>query len=538
MKFLTVFFVTALLLAGCKQPLTRVQEGNRTQTLHVTNGTDPEDIDPHIVTGVPEHHIITSIIEGLVSEDPKDLHPIPGMAESWESNDDQTVWTFKLRENAKWTSGDPVTANDFVQSFERILNPKLGSKYSYMLFVMKGAEDYNTGKITDFSEVGAKALNDRTLEITLNDPTPYFLSLLNHYTWFPVHIPTVEKHGERYAPGGNPWTQPGNFVGNGPFRLKEWIVNDKLVVERNPDYWDAANVKLNEIHFYGIVSADTQEKFFRGDQMHNSYQIPPVKIETYKKNNPELLTITPHLACYFYRFNTQKKPLDNKLVRKALAMAIDRDSIVKNVTQGGQMPARFFTPPGVAGYQNSDRFEENIEEAKKMLVEAGYENPADMPTVEILYNTDENHRAIAEAIQEMWSKNLGIKSELVNQEWKTYLDRQRRLDYQVSRAGWTGDYPDPNTFLDMWTSFSQQNQTGWSNEKYDELIRNAARTKDVAERLKVFHEAEDLLMDEMPVMPIYIYTRVYLKKPSVKGWYPTILDHHPWKHIELEAAAE
>jgi len=528
--------VSALLLVGCKPPLTRVQQGNRTQTLHITNGTDPEDIDPHIVTGVPEHHIITALIEGLVGEDPKDLHPVPGTAERWESNEDQTVWTFHLRTNAVWTSGDPVTAHDFVQSFERILNPKLGSKYSYMLYVMKNAEAYNSGELTDFSQVGAKAIDDQTLQITLKGPTPYFLSLLNHYTWFPVHIPTIEKYGDRYAPGGNPWTQPGHFVGNGPFRLKEWIVNDKLVVEKNPDYWDAANVRLNEIHFYGITSADTQEKFFRGDQMHNCYQLPPVKIATYQKEHPELLTITPHLASYFYRFNTQKKPLNDKRVRKALAMAIDRESIVKNVTQGGQMPARYFTPP-FAEYQNTNRFDEDIEAAKKLLAEAGYKDGADLPTIEILYNTDESHRSIAEAIQEMWSKNLGVKSELVNQEWKTYLDRQRKLDYQVSRAGWTGDYPDPNTFLDMWTSFSQQNQTGWSNEQYDELIRKAARTRDPAERMKIFHAAEDLLMDEMPIMPIYIYTRVYLLKPSVKGWYPTILDHHPWKYIWLEEQA-
>lgn len=537
MKFLVAIFAAALLLAGCKQQETRVEQGSTRQVLHITNGTEPEDIDPHIVTGVPEHHIITALTEGLVSEHPETLEPVPGVAERWESNDELTVWTFHFRTNAVWTTGDPVTAQDFVDSFERILNPELGSKYTYMLYVMKGAEDYNTGKIKDFAEVGAKALDERTLEVTLNAPTPYFLSLLNHYTWFPVHIPTIKKHGPLHG-RGNQWTQPGNFVSNGPFRLKEWRLNDKLVVERSPSYWDVDNVKLEEIHFYAIVSSDTQEKYFRAGQMHNAYQIPSHKIATYKEKNPDLLHITPHLASYFYRFNTTRAPTDNKLVRKALAMAIDRKSLVENVTQGGQLPATFFTPPNTAGYTTTAGFEENIEEAKKLLKEAGYASGADVPTVEILYNTDENHRSIAEAIQEMWSKNLGVQSTLVNQEWKVYLDAQRELNYSVSRAGWTGDYPDPNTFLDMWTSWSQQNQTGWSNKDYDELIRKAGTTGDMAKRIEFFDAAEKILMDELPIMPIYIYTRVYLLDPSVKGWHHTILDHHPWKHVHLDTGAQ
>ncbi len=521
--------------AGCKPSETRVEQGSDKQVLHITNGTEPEDIDPHIVTGVPEHHIITALTEGLVSEDPKTLEPIPGVAERWDYNKDLTVWTFHFRSNAVWTTGERVTASDFIKSFERILNAELGSKYSYMLYVMKNAEEYNTGKLKDFSKVGCKAIDDRTLEITLNSPTPYFLSLLNHYTWFPVHLATIAKHGPVYARGNN-WTKPGNFVSNGPFQLKDWRLNDKLIAEKSPTYWDKDSVKLHEIHFYALTSADTQERYFRAGQMHNAYQIVADKIPTYRKNNPELLHIDPHLASYFYRINTKKKPTNDKRVRKALAMAIDRKSIVENVTQGGQLPANFFTPPNTAGYTTTARIEENIAAAKKLLTEAGYPDGKDFPGVEILYNTDENHRSIAEAIQEMWSKNLGIKSTLVNQEWKVYLDSQRKLDYQVSRAGWTGDYVDPNTFLDMFTSWSQQNQTGWSDDKYDELIRKAGMTADRTKRNEFFDEAEKILMDEMPIMPIYIYTRVYLLDPSVKGWHSTILDHHPWKYVHLDTA--
>ncbi len=537
MRFLAAVLVTTLFLAGCKPAETRVEQGSTNQVLHITNGTEPEDIDPHIVTGVPEHHIITAITEGLVGEDPVDLHPVPGVAESWTSNENLTVWTFHFRTNAVWTTGEPVTAADFVASFERILNPGLGSKYAYMLYVMQGAEEYNTGKLKDFTKVGAQAIDDRTLEITLNSPTPYFLGLLNHYTWFPVHIETIKKHGPLYG-RGNLWTQPDNFVGNGPFRLKAWTLNDKLVVERNPTYWDAANVKLDEIHFYAIVSADTQEKYFRAGQMHNAYQIVADKIPTYQKNNPDLLHIAPHLASYFYRFNTKTGPTADVRVRKALTMAIDRKSIVANVTQGGQLPATFFTPPGVAGYTTTAGFKEDLEAARKLLTEAGFPGGKGLPPVQILYNTDENHRSIAEAIQEMWSKNLGITATLANQEWKVYLDSQRKLNYQVSRAGWTGDYPDPNTFLDMWTSWSQQNQTGWSNPEYDALIRKAGTTADMVKRLEYFDQAEKILMDELPIMPIYIYTRVYLLDPSVKGWHETVLDHHPWKHVYLDTGAK
>jgi oligopeptide transport system substrate-binding protein len=272
--------------------------------------------------------------------------------------------------------------------------------------------------------------------------------------------------------------------------------------------------------------------------MHNAYQIVSDKIPTYKAKHPELLHIVPHLASYFYRFNTTRKPTDNKLVRQALSMAIDRKAIVENVTQGGQLPSTFFTPPETAGYTTTAGFKEDVEAARELLKQAGYASGADVPTVEILYNTDENHRSIAEAIQQMWSKNLGVKSTLVNQEWKVYLDSQRKLDYSVSRAGWTGDYPDPNTFLDMWTSWSQQNQTGWSDKKYDALIREAGTTGDMKKRLRLFDEAEHILMDELPIMPIYIYTRVYLLDPSVKGWYHTILDHHPWKHVYLDTSAK
>lgn len=514
---------------------TRVEAAVETQTLHLSNGTEPEDLDPHLVTGVPERNIIDALIEGLTTENPETLAPEPGVAESWDVSGDGLVYTFHLRPESRWTTGDPVTAHDFVASFKRNLSPVLASQYSYMLFAMKNAEAYNTGELTDFSEVGCKALDDHTLEITLVNPTPYFPSLVNHYSWFPVHVPTLEKHGPVEA-RGNTWTRVGNFVGNGPFVLKEWVLGDHLTVEKNPDYWDAENIFLNRIVFYGIENADTDERSFRAGQTHNIYTMPQSKIQTYQEEHPDVFRLEPYAGTYFYRINVTKPPLDNVLVRKALTMAIDRESLVRNVTRGGQIPGNSFTPPNIGGYTPTARVEDDFEEARRLLAEAGYPNGEGFPKVEILYNTSESHRNIAQAIQEMWRTGLNIDITLVNQEWKVYLASQRALDYQISRAGWIGDYVDPNSFLDMWTSWSQQNQTGWKNAEYDRLIELAATQSDEEERLETFQQAEAILLDELPVIPIYIYTRVYALHPGVRGWYANILDHHPYKGMKIVPA--
>ena len=532
-----VVLLAAALLCGCGRRETRVENGNRNQILHLNNGTEPQNLDPHVVTGVPEHHIIMALLEGLMSEDPRGLKPQPGTAERWDISPDQTVYTFHLRENARWSNGDPVTAHDFVRTYRRALTPSLASEYAYMLFVMKGAEDFNAGKITDFDQVGVKALDDHTLQVTLNAPTPYFLSLLLHYSWFPLHIPTIERYGPVYE-RGNRWTRPGRFVGNGPFTLKEWKVNHVIIADKSPTYWDAANVKLNQIYFYCIESSDTDERAFRSGQLHKTYVLPETKIDTYREKYPGLLHIDPYLGTYFYICNTTKPPLDDKRVRRALALAIDREAIVKNVTRGGQIPAYHFTPPGTAGYTARARFPFDIPGARKLLAEAGYPEGRGLPPIEILFNTLETHRAVAEAIQDMWRRNLGIDARLLNQEWKVFLDSKKSGNYQVSRFGWIGDYPDPNSFLDMWLTGGGNNDTRWSNAEYDRLIREAGQTADLDQRLEVFQKAEAILMEEMPIIPIYFYTRVYALDSSVKGWHPTILDNHPYQKLWLEEADE
>jgi oligopeptide transport system substrate-binding protein len=512
-----------------------VDIGNREQVLHIGSGTEPQDLDPHIVTGVTEHHLIMSLLEGLVTEDPKDLHPVPGVAKSWDISPDQTVFTFHLRDNARWSNGDPVTAKDFYESYKRILMPSLASQYAYMLYVVKNAEPFNEGKIKDFGQVGFKVIDDHTFQITLESPTPYFLSLMNHTSWFPIHLPTVSKYGKPYE-RNNKWTRPGNYVGNGSFALAEWKEHEIIVVTNSPTYWDAANVRLKAIRFYPIENEDTEEKSFRAGQLHKTETVPLSKIDVYKKNNPEQIEISPYLGNYFYRVNVTKPPLNDKRVRRALAMAIERDNIVKYITRGGQIPAHNFTPPNTAGFTATARVPSDIEGAKKLLAEAGYPGGKGMPPVEILYNTQLGHRTIAEAIQQMWKKNLGVDARISNQEWKVYLDSQKTLNYQVCRAGWIADYVDPNSFLDMFVTGGGNNETGWSNKEYDQIIKDAARATDQQKRYALFQRAEEILADECPLIPIYFYTRVYLTNPSVKGWHPTILDNHPYKYVYLEPA--
>jgi oligopeptide transport system substrate-binding protein len=528
-----LLLVFALPLIGCGRRETRVEAGDRAQILYKGNGGEPQELDPYIVTGVSEYHILMSLFEGLVSEDPHDLRPVPGVAERWDVSPDGRVYTFHLRKDAKWSNGDPVTARDFLESYKRMLTPSLASEYSYMHFVVKGARAYNEGKITDFDQVGYKVLDDSTLQITLENSTPYFLSLLLHHSWFPVHLPTIRKYGDPYQRGSK-WTRVGRFVGNGPFVLAKWRVNDVIVVKKSPTYWDRDRVRLNEIHFLPIESDETEERAFRAGQLHVTETLPLTKVDFYRKYYPQLLRIEPYLGTYFYRINVTKPPLNDKRIRRALALTIDRESLCADVLRGGQIPSFCLTPPGTMGYTSHTQLHENVAEAKRLLAEAGYPDGKGLPSVELLYNTLEAHRIIAESIQQMWKKNLGIEVHLVNEEWKVYLDSQRTLNYQICRASWIGDYNDPNTFLDMFVTGGGNNETGWSNPEYDRLIAEAARTTEPQERLEVFQKAEAILLDELPIIPIYFYTHVAAQRPEVKGWYPTILDNHPYKYVYLE----
>jgi oligopeptide transport system substrate-binding protein len=533
-----ILLTACLALAGCgRKDGGRVAQGNRDQILYQGNASEPQDLDPQIITGVSESHIMQALFEGLVSQDPKDLHPIPGVAERWDISPDGRTYTFHLRKDAKWSNGEPVTSEDFVRSYERILSPKLAAQYAEMFYVhaeVVNAREFYEGKITDFKQVGFQEPDPQTLIVNLKHACGHFLAILNHQSWYPVHIPTVLKFG-KLDQKSTPWTRPGNLVGNGPFRLKSWEVQQKVVVEKSPTYWDAANVRLKEIHYLPIENLDTEEHDFRSGQLHVTYDLPQGKIDTYRKQNPQFLRIDPYLGIYFYRLNVTHPALKDKRVRRALAMSIDRAAIVKNISRGGQQPASNFTPPDPAGgYVSRASIPYDVEGARKLLVEAGFPEGKGLAPIELLINTSQNHQQIAEAIQQMWRVNLGIETRIVNQEWKVYLDTQIKLDYCVSRSGWIGDYNDPFTFLGIMTADGGNNNTGFKNADYDRLIGQAAATVNPAERMEFFQQAEAILLDEAPVAPIYFYTRIYLKQPSVKGWYPNILDVHMPKFIYLD----
>lgn len=519
--------------AACHRAETDVEKGDRLQILHKGNGQEVQDLDPQIVNSVSSLNIIAALLEGLVAEDPHDLHPVPGVAESWDISPDEKIYTFHLRHNAKWSNSEPIVAQNFVDSYRRILSPALASPVAYMLYPVANAEEFNKGKIENFDQVGFRVLDDWTLQITLTSPTPYFLSLLNHYSWFPVPISTIQKYGPVFERGSR-WTKPGRHVGNGPFTLEEWRLNDRVRVKKSGTYWDARNVRLHEIVFHTIDSNDIEERAFRSGQLHVTDSMPINRIDRYRREHPEFLRIDPYLGTYFYRVNVTRPPLNNRLVRRALAMAIDRQSIVDRVTRGAQLAASCFTPPNTAGYTCESSIPYDVDLARKTLAQAGYPNGRALPPIEILFNTSENHKLIAEAVQQMWRQNLNVAATLVNQEEKVYFDSRRQMNYQVIRSTWIGDYVDPNSFLDLWVTNGTNNQTGWSNAEYDRLINEASQTGDQAARYAAFQKAEGILLEDAPILPVYFYTHAFLIRPSVKGWYPTILDHHPYKYVWLE----
>lgn len=521
------------MLSACGSHESNVDSGNRLGILHWGNGTEPQELDPHIVTGVPEHHIIIALLEGLVAKDPVSLEPVPATAAHWQVSADGKVYTFMIRPSARWSNGDPVTAEDFVWSWRRALLPALGNAYSYMFFPIVNAEAFANGELKDFSKVGVKALDSHTLQVALNHPTPYFLQLLDHYSTFPLHRATIEKFGD-IDDRGTRWTRAGNFVGNGPFILKQWDLNKVVIVEKNPQYWDADTVKLTGIHFYPTENIITEERLYRAGQLHRTNDIPTEKIAQYRQEQPQHLRITPYLGTYFYRINTRLEHLQDPRVRKALAMTIDRQALVEHITKAGQIPAYVLTPPDTLGYTAHSDLRYDPTQARVLLAEAGYPGGQGFPKTEILYNTHEQHRKIAVAIQQMWNKELGINISLHNQDWKVFLDSEATGNFQITRASWIGDYVDPNSFLDMWIKEGGNNRTGWHDPEFDRLVLQVAPAAATPEqRYQAFYQAEKILMEAMPIIPIYTYVSKHLQQPSVKGLPTNLLDYPRYKQVYL-----
>ncbi len=532
---------TAFLLPGCTRPHAagRVAQGNHDQIFHWGNGADPGDLDPQTEEAETSSHVFNALFEGLVSQDPQDLHPIPGVAASWDVSPDARVYTFHLRSDAKWSNGDPVTAHDFIASWQRLLSPALGSQYAQMLYQdaeVVNARAFYDGKLTDFNQVGLQAPDDHTLVVHLVNPTDYFLSMLNHESLYPVHVPTILKYG-RFDRKGTAWTRPGHFVGNGPFALKSWRLRQEIVVERSPTYWDAKNVRLEEIHYYPTDNIDTEERDFRAGQLHVTYELPLTKIDYYEKNHPAVFQNSPYFGTYFLRLNLTRPALGDKRVRRALSLAIDREGIARTVARGGQRPAYFFTPPDANGYTSRARVPTDYDAARRLLAGAGHPDGQGLPPVEILINTSQNHQAVAEVVQQTWREQLHVNATIRVEESKVWFDSMHTLNYEVCRAGWIGDYVDPFSFLGIFVTGGGNNDCGFANGQYDDLIARSRTSASAPERRELLQQAEAILLDEAPVAPIFFYARVYLKQTSVKGWYPNVLDRHMPKFIYLEESA-
>ncbi|ROV59289.1 oligopeptide ABC transporter substrate-binding protein OppA [Vibrio ponticus] len=479
------------------------------------NGTEVATIDPHKSQGVPESHVIRDLLEGLVSQD-ADGNTIPGVAERWETSDNQT-YTFYLRKDAKWSNGDPVTAGDFVYSFQRAVDPNTASPYSwYMEYTkMKNAKAIIAGE-ADKSTLGVKALDDHTLVVELDSPVPYFVMMMGHTTTKPVHQATVEKYGDQ-------WTKPEHYVGNGAFVVDRWVVNERLVLKRNEQYWNNDKTVLDKVTFLPIENQVSEMNRFLAGEIDFTNELPLEHYKRLSKEHPESVSVVGNLCTYYYLFNTKKAPFDDVRVRQAISYTIDRNIVANAIMGQGQKPAYFLTPEITAGFEPEMPMygkmtqKERNAEAQRLLEEAGYgkDNPLNFS---LLYNTSENHKKVAVALGSMWKKSLGVNVTLENQEWKTYLSTKDSGDFQVARAGWCGDYNEASSFLTLMKSGNTTGGIHYDSKAYDDLMEKAITSKSEAERKALYAEAEKLMAKDMPIAPIYQYVKSRLLSPKVGGF--------------------
>jgi oligopeptide transport system substrate-binding protein len=661
-------FAAALLVVG----FTLSTSTERRADFRFANGNEPKSLDPQLSTGEPEHRILTSLFEGLVRLEARSLEPVPGVAESWQISSDGKTYVFRLRTNARWSDGHPVTAHDFAYAWRRLQEPSLGSEYAYIMHMVRYAEAYNThadqaaalrgsiqaavvellqkhsgvipaAAVLEFAskqnlnatlkgtpnellrefllrpvgdlprselsalpaqfelegkrraalfeeaklhfgvDGGVYAKDEHTLVVELTAPTPYFLELTSFYPSFPVPRRAIEKSG------GRNWFLPDRIVSNGPFQLREWRVGDHIRLERSDTYWGRNDVKLRDVDVLPIENTTTSlNLYLTGELDWLPLQSIPQDLQPDLQQRPDFFT-GPAFITYYYRINCTRKPFDDVRVRKALNLAIDREQITRDVMRMGQLPARYMVPPGIRGYTPPETgISFDIAQARRLLAEAGFPEGRGFPKFGILYNTLESHKKVAEVLADQLRRNLHVDVAAYNQEWQSYQHSTQTMDYDLSRAGWIGDYEDPNTFLDLWLTNGGNNRTGWGSVVYDRLLAAAAdaeqfltgpefvlehahdaaalkrltdaarATADVAQRLKsmsalrmaLLAEAERILVhDEFPILPIYVYVTADMAKPEVKGFYsellgsdgtkrPNLRSIHPLRDVWIERGAQ
>lgn len=544
------------------------------------NGTEPKTLDPSLMNGEPEMRVATALFEGLTRRDAKTLQPAPGVAEAWDVSEDGLIWTFHLREDARWSDGRPVTADDFVYAWKRLLDPQTGAEYAYFLHGLAGARAYNRGGDAEAPRFGIDqgvfAPDPRTLVVELEAPVPYFLELTSFFATLPVPRWAVETHGDR-------WFLPGRIVGNGPFLLDSWRVGDRIRLVRNPGYWGADAVGLETVDVLSIEQPTTALNLYLSGEVDWLPSLYPPELVDVLRDRPDFYS-GPSMIVYFYRLNVTRPPLDDPRVRQAIGLAIDRHEITDALLRLGEIPATAMVPPGMPGYgAPTSGLDFDPSRARALLAEAGFAGGEGVPELGVLYNTHERHRQIAELIADQLRRNLGLRVRAYNQEWQSYIASTRALDYDIARAGWIGDYLDPNTFLDLFVTGNGNNNTGWGDPDYDFLLAAAANVGRASQdpaallaaapepdalgralaplgsevspaqhaeqlralRLELLRQAETILVAEgFPVIPIYFYVASGLVRPGVEGFYSelslpdgsraaNLQDIHPLRDIRV-----
>ncbi|AKG71629.1 Periplasmic oligopeptide-binding protein precursor [Serratia fonticola] len=486
------------------------------QRMVINNGSEVASLDPHKVEGTPESNIILNLLEGLVSTDANG-HLAPAVAESWENTDYQT-WTFHLRPGAVWSDGSPVTAQDFVYSWQRLADPKTGSPYaSYLQYArIENIDAILAGKKPPES-LGVSAIDDKTLKVTLSEPVPYFVSMLSHTSMKPVKQSVVEKFGDK-------WTLPQNYVGNGAYRLSEWVVNERIVLERNPSYWNNSKTVIEQATFLPLSSEVSDINRYRSGEIDiTNSAIPPNLYAKMKREIPEQLHVNPYLCTFYYEINNLRAPFTDERVRAAVKLTLDRDIIANKIMGQGQIPAYSFTPTFTEGGNFSQpewagwTQEKRNEEAKKLLAQAGF--TAEKPLkFTLLYNTSDQNKQQAIAAASMWKKNLGAQVTLQNQEWKTSLQSRHEGQFDVARATWCGDYNEPSAFLNMLLSNSSNNTFFYKSPAFDALMASTLKASDATARSAIYQQAETLLDKDSALIPVYYRVSARLVKPTVGGF--------------------
>lgn len=499
------------------------------QVLHRGNGEEPQTLDPHRAEGVPAANILRDLFEGLTTTAP-DGRIVPGAAGRWDISRDGTIYTFYLRENGRWSNGEPVTASDFVFSFRRSVDPDTAGSSGRMLAPIENASAILAGSLAP-GALGVEALNERTIQIRLENPTPYFLGLLTHASTYPVHPGSIERHGQEFV-------QPGNLVSNGAYRLSGWTPRSRIVLDRNP-FWHAADEAIiDRVVFYPIEDENTEFQRFRVGDLDWTQEVPSNQFRWLVANLPEALSVSPWFGTYFFGFNLTRPPFeDNAALRKALNLAIDRDILTGKVTQFGEIPTFTLVPDGLPDYEPptlalaTASQAEREAMAREFYAEAGYSDQSPLE-VELRYNTSENHRKIAVSVAAMWKQVLGVRTRLVNEEFRVFLQNRRlKRNTEVFRAGWIGDYQDAYSFLELFHSGHRRNDAGYDNETYDRLLERIATERIPARRRNLMAEAERMLLQDQVVLPVYTYVTKRLVNPLLKGWAPNVMDAHPSHHM-------